>query len=221
MIVPTGVTELMRTKPLLALASSLLALATVTACGGGGDTTLDDALGNNQAPARNGGTDGSGGSDGDGTAGVAFELPKAGSMARAAEIVGTYTDCADLSTDPDDDDFFPGDETYDERWGVTERGACGRGTRIFMFRDLQTFQATYKADLDEDRKESPNKGHRGKFLLGQDFAVLPAQKAVIRAAIQPGGLMILNCHPDFAPPSGYRKDPALVEGCVLTNYFED
>ncbi|MEU9182018.1 hypothetical protein AB0C90_35360 [Streptomyces sp. NPDC048550] len=200
--------------------AALLALTAVTACGSDSkNTTLDGAQGN-QAPAKNGGTDGSGGFDGDGKAGTAG-LPKAGTMAKAAQIVSTYADCSGLSTDPNDDDFFPGDETYDQKWSVTERGACGKGTRIFMFKDLKTFQAKYKAELDEDRKESPNKGHRGKFLLGQDFAVLPDQKPVIRNAIKPGGLLILNCHPDFNPPSGYRKDPALAKGCVLTNYFED
>ncbi|MCX5152133.1 hypothetical protein OHB36_36285 [Streptomyces sp. NBC_00320] len=208
----------MRIQRLVSVATAaLLSLATLTACGSGsGASSIDGSLGN-PAPAKNGGTDGLRAPDQNGKAG----LPKAGSMANAAQIVNTYADCNDLSTDPHDDDFFPGDETYDQKWGVTERGACGRGTRIFMFKDLKTFQARYKAELDEDRKESPNKGHRGKFLLGQDFAVLPDQKPVIRNAIKPGGLLILNCHPDFNPPSGYRKDPALVKGCVLTNYFED
>ncbi|MFF4849454.1 hypothetical protein [Streptomyces sp. NPDC001194] len=203
-----------------ATTTTLLCLTALTACGSddkGG--SLDGALGN-QAPAKNGGADGSSGSDGDGKAG-APGLPKAGTMAKAAQIVNAYGACNDISTDPKDDDFFPGDETYDSKWGVTERGACGKGTRIFMSKDLKTFQATYKAELDADRKESPNKGHRGKFLLGQDFAVLPDQKSVIRNAIKPGGLLILNCHPDFNPPTGYRKDPALVKGCVLTDYFED
>ncbi|MGW2996054.1 hypothetical protein ACWDA9_31365 [Streptomyces sp. NPDC001193] len=203
-----------------ATTTTLLCLTALTACGSSEEGgSLDGALGS-QAPAKNGGTDGSGGSDGDGKAG-APGLPKAGTMAKAAQIVNAYGTCNDISTDPKDDDFFPGDETYDSKWGVTERGACGKGTRIFMFKDLKTFQATYKAELDADRKESPNKGHRGKFLLGQDFAVLPDQKPVIRNAIKPGGLLILNCHPDFNPPTGYRKDPALVKGCVLTDYFED
>ncbi|MFF3677869.1 hypothetical protein ACFYYS_28340 [Streptomyces sp. NPDC002120] len=200
--------------------AALLSLTAVTACGSDTKSTaVDGALGG-QIPARNGGTDGSGGSDGDGKAG-APGLPKAGTMAKAAQIVNAYGACNDISTDPEDDDFFPGDETYDQKWGVTERGACGKGTRIFMFKDLKTFQAAYKAELDADRKESPNKGHRGKFLLGQDFAVLPDQKPLIRNAIKPGGLLMLNCHPDFNPPTGYRKDPALVKGCVLTDYFED
>ncbi|KPI00131.1 hypothetical protein OV450_0903 [Actinobacteria bacterium OV450] len=197
--------------------TALLCLATLTACGSGDGSAAPNWVSDGQAPAKNGGTDGVGGSDGNGKA----NLPKAGSMAKAAQIVSTYADCDDISTDPRDDDFFPGDETYDQKWGVTERGACGKGTRIFLFKDLKTFEAQYKAELDQDRKESPNKGHRGKFLLGQDFAVLPDQKPVIRNAIKPGGLLILNCHPDFKPPTGYRKDPALVRGCVLTDYFED
>ncbi|KOY53442.1 hypothetical protein [Streptomyces sp. XY332] len=218
MIIYTGVPAIMRIQRLVAVSTAaLLCLTALTACGSDeGKDSLNDYL-DNQAPAKNGGTDGLGGSDGNGKAG----LPKAGSMAKAAQIVNGYGDCSDISTDPHDDDFFPGDETYDSKWAVSERGACGKGTRIFMIKDLKTFQATYKAELDADRKESPNKGHRGKFLLGQDFAVLPDQKPVIRNAIKPGGLLILNCHPDFNPPSGYRKDPALVKGCVLTDYFED
>ncbi|MFI5642145.1 hypothetical protein ACIA8H_32685 [Streptomyces goshikiensis] len=211
----------MRMQQLITVtAAALFGLTAVTACGSDtAGSSVDGAL-SGQIPAKNGGTDGSGGSDGDGKSG-APGLPKAGTMAKAAQIVSTYADCGGLSTDPNDDDFFPGDEIYDQKWSVTERGACGKGTRIFMFKDLKTFQTAYKAQLDEDRKESPNKGHRGKFLLGQDFAVLPDQKPVIRNAIKPGGLLILNCHPDFNPPTGYRKDPALVKGCVLTDYFED
>ncbi|MFB7375579.1 hypothetical protein ACFC0D_37795 [Streptomyces sp. NPDC056222] len=219
MIVPTGVTELMRLTPLVTTATAaLLALTTLTGRGGGNSdgtgqgTSVDEVLGSN--PERNGGTNGSG-------PGIDLELPTAGSMRRPAEIINAYTECDDLSTDPDDDDFFPGDEAYDEKWTVTERGACGRGIRIFMFTDMRTFQAAYKTDLDEDRKESPNKGHRGKFLIGKDFAVLNDRSAPIRSLLQPGALMMLNCHPDFTTPSGYRKDDTLVEGCVLTNYYED
>jgi hypothetical protein len=29
----------------------------------------------------------------------------------------------------------------------------------------------------------------------------------------------LTCDPDFSPPSGYRTEKALVDGCVLSDYF--
>ncbi|MGW4161650.1 hypothetical protein [Streptomyces sp. NPDC004788] len=215
-------------KPLFVIASSMLALTALTACGGGdatggsggtGSAGVDKALGD---PTGGGDGTGQGGGDGDGTAGTGVAgLPKAGTMAGAVQLVSTFTPCDDLSTDPNDDDFFGGDENYDATWSVTERGACDHGLRIFMFKDLKTFETKYKAEMDEDRKESPNQGHRGKFLVGQDFAVLPDRKSAIRYLLSPGGPMILNCFPGFNPPSGYRKDPTPVDGCFLTNYFED
>ncbi|MFI6105247.1 hypothetical protein [Streptomyces sp. NPDC051310] len=35
------------------------------------------------------------------------------------------------------------------------------------------------------------------------------------------GMLILNCHPSFATPSGYQKHPALVDHCVLTDFIDD
>ncbi|MET7621699.1 hypothetical protein [Streptomyces sp. NPDC005408] len=34
-------------------------------------------------------------------------------------------------------------------------------------------------------------------------------------------LLMLNCNPSFAAPSGYKKEKALVEGCVLTDHLGD
>ncbi|MEV6678511.1 hypothetical protein AB0N09_16865 [Streptomyces erythrochromogenes] len=60
------------------------------------------------------------------------------------------------------------------------------------------------------------------IVVGQDFAVGSQDADSMSALLQPrAGLLMLNCHPDFKPPSGFRKEPALVKGCVLTDYYMD
>ncbi|MFF3686424.1 hypothetical protein [Streptomyces sp. NPDC002187] len=223
----------MRVKSLFAAVAALFVL---TACGGdaggigpggfgngagqaaqGGDNPADPNEGTLENPTRNGGVNGSAPDDATGFLG----LPKAGSMAAAADFINGYTRCDDISVDPQDDDFFPGDEEFDADWSVTERGACGRGTRIFMIKDAKTFQAAYKADLDKRLIDDPEEDLGGGFVIGQDFAVIPTQESAVHSLLQRGRLLMLNCHPSFGPPSGFRKEKALVDGCVLTDYFED
>ncbi|MET9464377.1 hypothetical protein ABZY44_06035 [Streptomyces sp. NPDC006544] len=229
----------MRFRALLTTATAVTALLTLTACGSGdGDAA---AAGSRAVGGANGGGDGTGG-DGDGSGmegtlenptknggvsgnapkdGTPFQqLPKAGTMAAAARFVNGYTRCASLSTEPTDDESpDPDDKKYDAKWSVTEHGYCGHGTRIFLYKDAKVFQAAYKADLDQKLKESPTTGLKGGFLIGQDFAVVADSKSAIAALSKPGGLLILNCHPQFTAPSGYVKADALVKGCVLTDYF--
>ncbi|MET9687466.1 hypothetical protein ABZY81_03175 [Streptomyces sp. NPDC006514] len=45
--------------------------------------------------------------------------------------------------------------------------------------------------------------------------------SLMSSATAVAALLMLNCHPDFEPPSGYRKEPAPVKGRVLTDYHKD
>ncbi|MET9698904.1 hypothetical protein ABZY31_18525 [Streptomyces sp. NPDC006529] len=228
----------MRITSALASGAAVTALLVLTACGGastgasgsgGGDVGVvggigadggsdgDGMEGTLENPTRNGGVNGNAPKDG-----TPFQqLPKAGTMAAAARFVGGYTRCPSVSTEPTDDESPADDAKYDAGWSVTERGYCGRGTRIFMVKDMKKFQAAYKADLDKERAQSPDRGLTGGFLIGQDFAVLATSDNAITAMARPGGLLILNCHPGFTAPSGYVKTNAQAKGCVLTDYYND
>ncbi|MFD9306764.1 hypothetical protein ACFWCB_29560 [Streptomyces sp. NPDC060048] len=230
----------MRVRALLTTVTTVTALLVLTACGSGdgdgdgaaakglgaiggvsgGDGSGDggDMEGTLENPTKNGGVSGNAPKDG-----TPFQkLPKAGTMAAAARYVNGFTKCPTVGTEPTDDESpDKEDKAYDATWSVTEHGYCGRGTRIFLFKDAKTFQASYKNHLDKQLKESPNTGLSGGFLLGQDFAVLAESDSAIASMTKPGGLLILNCHPKFTAPSGYVKAEGLVKGCVLTDYFND
>ncbi|MFF1416013.1 hypothetical protein ACFVX6_40675 [Streptomyces sp. NPDC058289] len=200
----------MRTKSLLASAAAVAALLTLTACG--------DEGGEKQAFGGFGEPTGSTSSKGQGFKGLA----KAGNMAGAARIVGTYTECKvrPLLDSYDGSDGDPQDE-YEESYSVTERGYCDSegATSIFMIKDAKAFQTAYKAEID---KKNGGGNHDTGPVVGQDFAAGSQDSDVMVAMIAPNtGLMVLNCYSDFNPPSGYRKEPALVKGCVLTDYFKD
>ncbi|MEU7551655.1 hypothetical protein AB0B01_04695 [Streptomyces sp. NPDC044571] len=213
----------MRITPSLATATAVTALFALTACGSGDGSNREAAAivggGVGGVGAGSAGGEGSGVAPKDGTR--LQQLPKAGSMAAAARFVGGYTRCSSISVGPDNYEYFEEDQKYDASWSVTERGSCGKGTRIFKFKDAKTFQAAYKAQLDRELKESPNRGLKGGFLVGQDFAVIATSSSAVSSLAKPGGLLILNCHPKFTAPSGYVKELAQVKGCVLTDYVND
>lgn len=201
--------------PLLATATAVAALLALTGCGSdGADSDVAAVMGGGVGDVAGG--DGGGAAPKGGTR--LQQLPKAGNMAAAARFVGGFTRCSTVETGPDNYEYFEEDQKYDASWSVTERGSCGRGTRIFRFKDAKTFQAAYKAELDREIKGSPNHGLRGGFLVGQDFAVIATSSSAITALTKPGGLLVLNCHPEFTAPSGYVKELAQVKGCVLTDY---
>ncbi|MER6995638.1 hypothetical protein [Streptomyces sp. NPDC000410] len=221
----------MRTRAIRATvtkaAAVTAALLVLTACGGGdgdqraadealgvsagqgGDDPSDPKEGTLENPSKNGGVNGSAPDDATGFAG----LPVAGSMKAAADFVSMYAACEDLGTNPEDERFYEMDAEYDSSWGVTERGVCSTGqsdqrTRIFMAADMKKFQSAFKAT---------NKG--AGPLIGQDFVVRAVGDDDLQALID-AGLLRINCEPGFDAPSGYKKEPALVEGCVLTDYSE-
>jgi hypothetical protein len=213
----------MRSRTLTAAATALTALLTLTACGGSDappPTSADDLKGIGAGTGKNGGSDGDGRAAGKG---LGFKgLAKAGSMAGAARIVNGYTSCEQVSPKKDPDSDRDPDAEYDlKTYSVTERGYCGRRnvTGIFMIKDPKVFQAAFKAEVE---KKGGSGNVNSGVVVGQDFAMGSESFSAMSAAIRPGsGMLMLNCHPDFNPPSGYVKEPALVKGCVLTNYYRD
>ncbi|NXY99195.1 hypothetical protein HYE82_33415 [Streptomyces sp. BR123] len=207
-------------------ATALAALLTLTACGGD-----DDAVGSGIAAI--GGLEGGNGNSGDGGNakkgnGLGFKgLPKAGSMAEAARIVNGYTKCDRISSTKSDSSTSGSDPDakYDSKtYSVTERGYCGRRnvTTIFMIKDPKVFQAAFRAEVEKDHADGKNGDVNSGPIIGQDFAVGSESSDAMAALLAPGsGMLLLNCHPGFNPPSGFRKEPSLVKGCVLTDYYKD
>ncbi|MEU6299880.1 hypothetical protein [Streptomyces erythrochromogenes] len=224
----------MRTTSLLASAAAVTALLTLTACGGGANPTVggigsgaDTGTGGAtdggahegtlENPTKNGGVNGNAPKDG-----TAFQkLPKAGTMAAAARFIGGFTDCRQVSADNGEDGPKSADAEFNKAGTVTETGYCGgqNRTTILLYKDAKAFQTAFKAEMAK-------KGNRGNpdsgIVVGQDFAMGSQDADSMSALLQPqAGLLMLNCHPDFRPPSGFRKEPALVKGCVLTDYYMD
>ncbi|WP_405940769.1 hypothetical protein [Streptomyces sp. NBC_00207] len=216
----------MRTKPLIASAAAVAALLTLTACGGGDNPTVGgigsgaqtgtgtDANGGPhegtlENPTKNGGVDGNAPKDG-----TAFQkLPKAGTMAGAARFINGYTPRDPVSSEPKNGGPSAGPDTkFGPAFSVTETGYCGRRsvTTIVLIKDPKAFQTAFKAETDAKKGSgNPNQG----IVVGQDFAMGSESSVAMSALLQPqAGLPMLNYHPDFNPPSGFRKDPALVKG---------
>ncbi|MGW7331493.1 hypothetical protein ACWGIU_23505 [Streptomyces sp. NPDC054840] len=225
------------TQALMASATAVAALLTLTACGGDGSGSASPVIGGPGAdsgtgavtdggphegtlenPTKNGGVNGNAPKDG-----TAFQkLPKAGTMAAAARFINGYTPCDPVSLTPAGGKPSEGPDTkFGPAFSVTETGYCGRRgiTTIVLIKDPKAFQTAFKAQIDaKSGGGNPNQG----IVVGQDFAMGSESSDAMSALLQPqAGLLMLNCHPDFKPPSGYRKEPALVKGCVLTDYYKD
>ncbi|MET7900395.1 hypothetical protein ABZS86_02585 [Streptomyces sp. NPDC005355] len=56
---------------------------------------------------------------------------------------------------------------------------------------------------------------KARFFMGDNFAVDFSGSG--SGGLDQTGLLNLNRKPSFSAPSGYRKKPALVDGCVLTD----
>ncbi|MFJ4861512.1 hypothetical protein [Streptomyces sp. NPDC088748] len=205
-------------------AAPVVGIGASTGAGAGADggTSADTDGGPNEGtldnPTKNGGVNGNAPKNG-----TAFQqLPKAGTMAAAARFVNGFTPCDPVSRTPSGGKPSEGPDTgFGPAFSITETGYCGRRgiTTIVLVKDPKAFQAAFKAEVDAKKGSgNPNSG----IVVGQDFAMGSESSDAMSALLQPpAGLLMLNCHPDFDPPSGYRKEPALVKGCVLTDYYKD
>lgn len=86
-------------------------------------------------------------------------------------------------------------------------GRVGPPIALLVVPDMKKFQTAARSSGDE-------------FLVGENFAVVPVGDEAIRS-LQQSGLRFLTCDADLAVPSGFEKEPALVDGCVLTNYVPE
>lgn len=145
---------------------------------------------------------GSGSSTEEGEAGAG--LPSAGTMAEIESFVSEHATCTSMSLRPDD----PDEEWVGKEWGIKERGVCydenRAGINLLVVDDMKTFQAQAKKQ-------------RRAYFVGKNFAVYAGSPTLL-TALQDSGLLYLLCKDRGKIPSGFKKEPALVDGCVLTNY---
>jgi hypothetical protein len=71
--------------------------------------------------------------------------------------------------------------------------------------DMTKFQTRARASGDE-------------FAIGENIAVVPVGDDQVEA-LSNSELVFLTCDADFSAPSGYRTEPALVDGCTLSDYW--
>ncbi|MFE7933818.1 hypothetical protein ACFU6S_34900 [Streptomyces sp. NPDC057456] len=197
------------------LATGAAALALLTALSGCGSDS-DSGSGAKTGADSVFGSDGSG-SSGDGTEQTtAGGLPTASDTASIASYLDEYTPCQDVATGDEydsgsDGDAWGTDESEDPAWGIEERAVCtdgsGQPIALLTVPDMQKFQTAAKSSGDE-------------FLVGEDFAVVPVGDEAIRG-LQQSDLRFLSCDADLVVPSGFEKEPTLVDGCVLTNYVPE
>ncbi|MER5586410.1 hypothetical protein ABT090_32865 [Streptomyces asoensis] len=214
-----GVRSTVRLSTSLATgAAALTLLVTLSGCGsdsdsGSGAKTGADSVFGSDGSADGGSVTGGGDSSGQSTA---DGLPRASDAASVAEYLNRYTPCQDVATGDDydaqdDGEAWGTDEAEDPAWGIEERAVCTDGSggpiALLIAPDMKKFQTAAKSSGD-------------KFLIGEDFAVVPVGDEAIRS-LQPSGLRFLTCEADLAVPSGFEKEPALVGGCVLTNYVPE
>lgn len=238
----------MRAKLTLAVAAAFLCLGAVTGCGPEADGDGPAAGKNGSQAAEDGSQAGKGSpqaspggtarsdSGQQGNGGTTEGLPHAGSLRGVETFLGkTQLPCYDMSSDPADD-RLPADgfvDTVSENasaaakkeaaaWSIKEEGVCGEDWTnsylVYMPSDMRAFQQRYKEYvLGNDRSGGSSSLTSGRFLIGEDFAVDPAGK-IRDSGLLATGLLLLNCDPGLKVPSGHTERPALVDGCVLTDY---
>ncbi|MFF9244358.1 hypothetical protein ACF1AL_36680 [Streptomyces sp. NPDC014801] len=229
----------MHFKRALAVAATLVALTATAGCGGDGTsaatggTPTGPAGGGSAAPAATAGATGTAGSDGDGTVssdgdgtagsgggrateqGFGGELPEASDMDALARHVDLFTSCKEVQPGPQYDAAHDGSdaawgaqEASDPSWGIKERAVCKdleHPIALLLISDMRAFQTAAKKSND-------------RFAVGRNYAVVPVGDDQVQALSQ-SGLAFLTCDPDFSAPSGHRTEKALVDGCVLSDYF--
>ncbi|MGW7361925.1 hypothetical protein ACWGI8_00495 [Streptomyces sp. NPDC054841] len=221
----------------LATGTALVALATVSGCGSDSDSPKAGGVtGSAGQTDKAGGKDGTAGQK-DGAAGDG--LPAAKTMRGAQEfLLGAGLPCTSVSTDENAKGApaqgFLGTTsptaTAEEKreaasWKIKEAGVCGEhhgnSWVIYLPEDMETFQRKYRDAALKTAKESDGSYgslRTGRYLFGADFVVDPTSKLRDSGLLETG-LLILNCDPDLKVASGYRKQDALVDGCVMTNYI--
>lgn len=221
----------MRVSKQLSTAALLLALAGVAVSCDDGDGGGREQGGG--AAASSGAASGAhqdAGADGDGTSAVTG-LGEASDMDGLVKLVNSATLCEGVSQKTEDVLFgLDGDDegsgraariaATDEKFSIKGRAIC-RGEswadnvhQLMLIEDMAKFQAAYR---DYQRAEGETDTD---YYVGRNFAVkLNARDSQTQDLVRAGTLG-LNCSPNFVPPAGYRNEPALVDGCLLTDYVD-
>ncbi|MFF4328249.1 hypothetical protein ACFYZT_17230 [Streptomyces sp. NPDC001591] len=185
----------MRLSRTLTAGAAVVALASLTGCGGGGEAEA-----------------GSGGKS----------LPKAKDVAAMERFVSQYTTCRDVRTTPPVKEHADSALEFDyvpkgSGAGVKEQAYCKSENgpiALVVVSDMKKFQQAMKAN------EAAGTEKGASALVGEDFAVVPTSGATTQA-LKTSGLLIATCHASFISeiPSGYTKRDGGVEGCVMTDYM--
>ncbi|MGW0364341.1 hypothetical protein [Streptomyces sp. NPDC002990] len=187
----------MRLSRTLTAGAALVALASLTGCGGG-EGQVDAGIGSQPTGPS---------------------LPKAKDVASMERFVNQYTVCKDLETEATAGEAArTAFETVPEGAGagVKERAFCeaerGQPIVLLTVSDMKKFLLGLKA------KEEAGKD--GVALVGADFAVVPDDGGTV-GALKSSGLLVASCKTDFNSkiPSGYIKREGTVQGCLMTDYF--
>ncbi|MFM9691985.1 hypothetical protein [Streptomyces europaeiscabiei] len=135
-------------------------------------------------------------------------LPSASDMASLTKLIDEHGGCRNLEANPADWDYMS-EETEDPAWGIKERAYCvdaeGDDVTLLLIDDMKKFQEQSAKDGAE-------------FQVGKNFAVAAVNENTGHALAE-GKLLFMSCDPDFTTPSGYKKLPALVDKCVLSDYL--
>ncbi|MDR6976420.1 hypothetical protein J2X68_003111 [Streptomyces sp. 3330] len=204
----------MRIRRAITIGAVLLMSASMTACGGD-----DSDAGNSDGDGKSSASTGSGKGDGSGTAST--ELPEASDMASLAYFLNEHASCLDLKTgaEYDDSNYTDTDPawgeenmTQDPAWGIKERAVCmdkyNDANTLLLLSDMKKFQTSIK------------ERNYGSILIGENVAVDPGDAQTVQE-LKTSGLKTLHCDAEQPIPSGYQQEPALVAGCVLTDYYDD
>ncbi|MET7907974.1 hypothetical protein ACFYS7_08390 [Streptomyces avermitilis] len=143
-------------------------------------------------------------------------LPSAAGMASVESFVTQHASCQHPRTGPaydanheGENDSWGVEEAADPSWGIKERSVCtdesGHPVTLLTVPDMKKFQTAAKKNGE-------------RFLVGRNFSVVPVGDATGQELTK-SGLRFLTCDPGFTPPSGSRKEPGLVDGCVLSDHF--
>lgn len=203
----------MRIKRALTIGALLLMSASVTACGSDDDKSESSEKAG--AGASKAGETGEEAGAGETSGG----LPSASDMASIEYFLNQSVGCLDLMTGRDYDNsslaerepaWGDSDMLKNPAWAIKERAVCKDKyddiVTLVLTSDMKQFQTTMK-----------EKGYSG-ILVGKDFAVDPDDSQTTQD-LKTSGLMYLSCDPEFEIPSGYKQEPALVDGCLLTDHF--
>ncbi|MFF9775114.1 hypothetical protein ACF1HJ_15835 [Streptomyces sp. NPDC013978] len=201
----------MRIKRALTIGTLLLMSTSVAACGG--DDDAGNSTGRASAEAGKGSGEESTGEK------RPDDLPSASDMASIEYFLNQHAACLDLQTGKEYDAstqaeryaaWLEEDQSTDPVWAIKDRAVCmdqnDHPNTLLLISDMKQFQTTMK-----------EKGYRG-ILIGKDFAVYP-QDDETTSALRTSGLKYLACDPKFEVPSGYEKQPAQADGCVVTTYI--